>query len=77
MTRGSSQELRNATHSANNKFPNRNRQVNWRDTKRYSDNSRPPRESNRFGGQGVCENRRFDSQRRSGQSDHRFHNQGG
>ncbi|GFX68418.1 retrovirus-related Pol polyprotein from transposon 297 [Trichonephila clavipes] len=32
---------------------------------------------NRFEGQGVADNRRFDSRRRGGQSDHRFHNQGG
>ncbi|GFX47384.1 uncharacterized protein TNCV_4691891 [Trichonephila clavipes] len=46
---------------------------------RYSDNSRPQRESNRFGGQGFGDNRRFDSRRRSPtpQSDHRFNNQGG
>ncbi|GFW26976.1 uncharacterized protein TNCV_1378141 [Trichonephila clavipes] len=37
----------------------------------------PNRESNRFGGQGVGDNRRFDSRRRSGQSDHRFNNHGG
>ncbi|GFW37579.1 uncharacterized protein TNCV_861841 [Trichonephila clavipes] len=43
----------------------------------YSDNSRPQRESNRFGGQGVGDNWRFDSRHRSGQSDHRFNNQGG
>ncbi|GFT62659.1 uncharacterized protein TNCV_3096001 [Trichonephila clavipes] len=56
MTRGSSHVFRNATHSANNQFPNRNRQKNWRDTRvnnRYSDNSGPPRECNRFRGQGV------------------------
>ncbi|GFU85728.1 uncharacterized protein TNCV_2512271 [Trichonephila clavipes] len=58
----------------------KNRQENWRDTRvnnRYFDNSRPPRESNRFEGQGVGDNRRFYSRRRSGQSDHRFNNQGG
>ncbi|GFU75214.1 uncharacterized protein TNCV_2056571 [Trichonephila clavipes] len=58
----------------------RNRQENWRETKgnnRYSDNSRPEREVNRFEGQGVADNRRFDGRRRGGQSDHRFHNQGG
>ncbi|GFW07064.1 uncharacterized protein TNCV_3692601 [Trichonephila clavipes] len=57
-----------------------NRQENWRETRgnnRYSDNSRPQREFNRFEGQGVSHNRRFDSRRRGGQSDHRFHNQGG
>ncbi|GFW24300.1 uncharacterized protein TNCV_605491 [Trichonephila clavipes] len=41
------------------------------------DNSKLQREFNRFEGQGVGDNRRFDSRRRSGQSDHRFHNQGG
>ncbi|GFW09854.1 uncharacterized protein TNCV_4251831 [Trichonephila clavipes] len=54
--RGSSQEFRDATQSASNRFSNRNRQENWRDTRmnnRYSDNSRPQRESNRFEGQGV------------------------
>ncbi|GFV38537.1 retrovirus-related Pol polyprotein from transposon 297 [Trichonephila clavipes] len=43
---------------------------NWRETRvnnRYSDNSRPQREFNRFEGQGVGDNRRFDSRRRSGQ----------
>ncbi|GFV30949.1 uncharacterized protein TNCV_4013831 [Trichonephila clavipes] len=58
----------------------RNRQENWRETRgnyRYSDNSRPQREFNRSEGQGVGDNRRFDSRSRSGQSDHRFHNQDG
>ncbi|GFW90577.1 uncharacterized protein TNCV_566151 [Trichonephila clavipes] len=58
----------------------RNRQENWRETivnNRYPDNSRPQREFNRFEGQGVKDNRRFDSRRPNGQSDHRFHNQGG
>ncbi|GFY29193.1 uncharacterized protein TNCV_4723211 [Trichonephila clavipes] len=53
---------------------------NWRKTSgnnRYSDNSRPRSEFNRFEGQGVADNRRFDGRRRSGHSDHRFHNQGG
>ncbi|GFV08731.1 uncharacterized protein TNCV_2488031 [Trichonephila clavipes] len=79
MTRGSSQKFRNATHSVSNQFPNKNKQENWWDTRvnRYTDNSRPQRESNRFGGQGVVDNRRYDSRRRSGQSDHRFNNQGG
>ncbi|GFU61075.1 retrovirus-related Pol polyprotein from transposon 297 [Trichonephila clavipes] len=52
----------------------KNRQENWRETRgnnRYLDNSRPRREFNRFEGQGVADNRRFDG----GQSDHRFHNQ--
>ncbi|GFU70140.1 uncharacterized protein TNCV_5057341 [Trichonephila clavipes] len=52
-------------------FPNGNRQENWRD------NSRPRREFNRFESQGVADNRRFDGRRRGGQSDQRFHNQGG
>ncbi|GFU19833.1 hypothetical protein TNCV_4283611 [Trichonephila clavipes] len=43
----------------------------------YSDNSRPRREFNTFEGQGFADNRRFDGRRRGGQSDHRFHNQGG
>ncbi|GFS99574.1 uncharacterized protein TNCV_167081 [Trichonephila clavipes] len=78
--RGSSQEFRDANQSASNRFLNRNRQENWRETRvnnLYSDNSRPQREFNSFEGQGVGDNRRFDSRRRSGQSDHRFHNQGG
>ncbi|GFX54089.1 retrovirus-related Pol polyprotein from transposon opus [Trichonephila clavipes] len=68
------------SESANNQFTDRNRQENWRDTKvetRYHDTSRAQRESNRFGGQGVGDNRRCDSRRRSGQSDHRFNNHGG
>ncbi|GFW85258.1 uncharacterized protein TNCV_3249981 [Trichonephila clavipes] len=80
MTRGTSHDFRNATHSTNNQFSNRNRLKNWRDTRvetRYHDTSRPQRESNRFGGQGVGDSRRFDSRRRSGQSDHRFNNHGG
>ncbi|GFW77766.1 uncharacterized protein TNCV_2805131 [Trichonephila clavipes] len=55
-------------------------QENWRGTRvnnRYSDNSRSQKESNRFECQDVGDNRRFDSRRRSGQSDHRFNNQGG
>ncbi|GFX37440.1 uncharacterized protein TNCV_3106921 [Trichonephila clavipes] len=35
------------------------------------------KESNRFGGQGVGDNHRFDSRRRSGQSDQRFNSHGG
>ncbi|GFU39961.1 uncharacterized protein TNCV_929901 [Trichonephila clavipes] len=34
------------------------------------------KEFNRFESQSVADNRRFDSRRRGGQSDHRFHNQG-
>ncbi|GFW07551.1 uncharacterized protein TNCV_3916841 [Trichonephila clavipes] len=78
--RGLSQEFRDAGHSASSPFPNRNRQENWRDTRinnRYSDISRPQREFNIFEGQGVGNNCRFDSRRRSGQSDHRYNNQGG
>ncbi|GFY23806.1 uncharacterized protein TNCV_3536001 [Trichonephila clavipes] len=44
---------------------------------RYSDNSRPQREFNRFEGQGVTDKRRFDGRSHGGQSDHRFHNQDG
>ncbi|GFV12932.1 retrovirus-related Pol polyprotein from transposon 17.6 [Trichonephila clavipes] len=80
MTRGPSHEFRNTTHSANNQFTNWNRQENWQDTRvnnRYYDSSRQQRESNRFGGQGVGDNRRFDSRLRSDQSDHRFNNHGG
>ncbi|GFS77495.1 retrovirus-related Pol polyprotein from transposon 297 [Trichonephila clavipes] len=75
-----SQEFRDTDQSAGNRFPNKNKQENWRETRgnnRYSDNSRPQMEFNRFEGQGVADNRRFDSRRRCDQSDHRFHNQGG
>ncbi|GFS82301.1 retrovirus-related Pol polyprotein from transposon 297 [Trichonephila clavipes] len=78
--RGSSREFRDTNQSENNRFPNRKRQENWRETRgnnRYSDNSKPQRQFNRFKGQGVSDNRRFDGRRRGGQSDHRFHNQGG
>ncbi|GFV59053.1 uncharacterized protein TNCV_162331 [Trichonephila clavipes] len=44
---------------------------------RYHDPSRQQRESNRFGGQGVGDKRRFDSRRRSDQFDHRINNHGG
>ncbi|GFX15803.1 retrovirus-related Pol polyprotein from transposon opus [Trichonephila clavipes] len=46
-----------------------NRQENWRETRgsnTYSDNSRPLREFNRFEGQGVEDNRRFDDRCRGG-----------
>ncbi|GFX85837.1 uncharacterized protein TNCV_2472391 [Trichonephila clavipes] len=79
-TRGPSYDFRNTNHSANNHSINRNRQENWLDTRvetRYHVTSRPQRESNRFGCQGVGDNRRFDSRRRSGRSDHRFNNHGG
>ncbi|GFT85246.1 uncharacterized protein TNCV_496991 [Trichonephila clavipes] len=116
--RGSSWESRDIKPNENNRFPNRNRQENWRKTRgnnRYADSSRPRREfnrfdvhrcptrrvfsgtglelvtkpatirclyhsataANRFESQGVADNQRFDGRRRGGQSDHRFHNQGG
>ncbi|GFX25160.1 integrase catalytic domain-containing protein [Trichonephila clavipes] len=78
--RGSSWESRDIKPSENNRFPNRNRQENWRETRdnnRYLDNSRPRREFNRFESQGVADNRRFNGRRRGGQSDHGFHKQGG
>ncbi|GFY04223.1 uncharacterized protein TNCV_1200011 [Trichonephila clavipes] len=77
--RGSSWESRDIKPNENNRFPNKNRQENWRKTRgnnRYADNSRPRREFNRFESQGVVDNQRFDGQRRGGQSDYRFHNQG-
>ncbi|GFU48706.1 hypothetical protein TNCV_4752121 [Trichonephila clavipes] len=37
MTRGSSQEFRDANQSASNRFPNRNRQENWTDTEFTTD----------------------------------------
>ncbi|GFS56249.1 uncharacterized protein TNCV_2769251 [Trichonephila clavipes] len=77
---GSSWESRDIKPNENNRFTNRNRKENWKETRgnnRYADNSRPRREFNRFESQGVADNRRFDSRRRGGQSDHRFHNQGG
>ncbi|GFS75117.1 uncharacterized protein TNCV_1397311 [Trichonephila clavipes] len=78
--RGSSCETRDIKPNEKNCFPNRNRQENWRETRgnnRYADNSRPRREFNRFESQGVADNQRFDGRRRGGESDHRFHNQGG
>ncbi|GFY20178.1 uncharacterized protein TNCV_208101 [Trichonephila clavipes] len=78
--RGWSWESRDIKPNENNHFPNRNRQENWRETRgnnRYADNSRSRREFNRFESQGVADNQRFDGRRRDGQSDHRFHNQGG
>ncbi|GFT22994.1 uncharacterized protein TNCV_1857771 [Trichonephila clavipes] len=48
-----------------------------RGNNRYSGNNRPRREFNRFESQVVADNRRFDGRRRGGQSDNRFHNQGG
>ncbi|GFX40642.1 uncharacterized protein TNCV_2374261 [Trichonephila clavipes] len=73
-------ESRDIKLSENNRFPNRNRQENWRETRgnnRYVYNSRSGREFNRFESQGVADNRRFDGRRRGGQADNRFHNQGG
>ncbi|GFV07805.1 uncharacterized protein TNCV_305531 [Trichonephila clavipes] len=70
--RGSSWESRDIQPSENNRFPNRNRQENWRETRcnnKYADNSRPRREFNRFEGQGVVDNQRFEDRRRGGQSD--------
>ncbi|GFV42870.1 uncharacterized protein TNCV_2593181 [Trichonephila clavipes] len=78
--RGSSWESRDIKPNENNRFPNRNRQENWRETRgnnRYVDNSKPRREFNRFESQCVLDNQRFEGRRRGGQSDHRFHNQGG
>ncbi|GFY21108.1 retrovirus-related Pol polyprotein from transposon 297 [Trichonephila clavipes] len=52
--RGSSWESRDIQPNENNRFPNRNRQENWRETRgsnRYADNSRPRREFNRFDSQ--------------------------
>ncbi|GFU78229.1 uncharacterized protein TNCV_5008101 [Trichonephila clavipes] len=57
--RGSSWESRDIKPNENNRFPNRNRQEKWRETR------------------GVVDNQRFDGRCRGGQSDHRFHNQGG
>ncbi|GFX65820.1 uncharacterized protein TNCV_2043531 [Trichonephila clavipes] len=78
--RGSSWESRDIKPNENNRFPNRNRQENWRVTEgynKYSDNSRPRREFHRFESQGVADSRRFNGRCQGGQSDHRFHNQGG
>ncbi|GFW68922.1 uncharacterized protein TNCV_2918211 [Trichonephila clavipes] len=74
---GFEREFRDTNQIENNRFPNRNRQENWRETRgnnRYSDSSRPQREFNGFEGQGVADNRRFDGRSRGRQSDHRFHN---
>ncbi|GFU33327.1 integrase catalytic domain-containing protein [Trichonephila clavipes] len=60
--------------------PTRHRQENWRENgnnERYANNSRPQREFNRFENQGFTNNRRFEGRRQGGQSDQRFHNQGG
>ncbi|GFV49790.1 uncharacterized protein TNCV_1736731 [Trichonephila clavipes] len=78
--RGLKWESRDIKPNENNRFPNRNRQENWRETRgnnRYADNSRPRREFNLFESQDIADNQRFDGRRRGGQPDHRFHNQGG
>ncbi|GFY22816.1 uncharacterized protein TNCV_2180771 [Trichonephila clavipes] len=80
MTRGPNHDCRNVTYSVNNQFTNKNRQENFRDTRvknRYHDTSRQQRESNRFGGKDVGDHHRFDSRRRSDESDYRFNNHGG
>ncbi|GFX80353.1 uncharacterized protein TNCV_3931061 [Trichonephila clavipes] len=67
--RSSIWESRGIKPSANIRFPNRNRQENWRETRgndRYVDNRRPWREFNRFESQGVTDNQRFDGRRRCG-----------
>ncbi|GFX43077.1 uncharacterized protein TNCV_2711211 [Trichonephila clavipes] len=74
--RSSSWESRGIKPSANIRFPNRNRQENWRETRgndRYVDNRRPWREFNRFESQGVADNQRFDGRRRENppNSEHR------
>ncbi|GFU13309.1 uncharacterized protein TNCV_3843141 [Trichonephila clavipes] len=64
--RGSSWESRDIKPNKNNRFSNRNRQENWRETRGnniYADNSRPRREFNRFESQGVGDYRRFDGLR--------------
>ncbi|GFY31355.1 uncharacterized protein TNCV_753131 [Trichonephila clavipes] len=73
-------ESRDIKPNENNRFLNRNRLENWRETRgnnRYADNSRLRREFNGFESQGGADNQRFDGRRRGGQSDNRFHNQGG
>ncbi|GFV68744.1 uncharacterized protein TNCV_694121 [Trichonephila clavipes] len=78
--RGSSKEFRSSNPNENNRFNNRHRQDNWRENRnneRYANNSGPQREFNRFENQGFANNRRFEGRRQGGQSDQRFHNQGG
>ncbi|GFT80555.1 uncharacterized protein TNCV_5122631 [Trichonephila clavipes] len=78
--RGSSEGFRSSNPNENNSFNNRHRQENWRENRnneRYSNNSRPQREFNRFENQGFANNRRFEGRRQGGQSDQRLHNQGG
>ncbi|GFW93492.1 uncharacterized protein TNCV_46951 [Trichonephila clavipes] len=60
--RGSSWESRDIKPNENNRFPERNRQENWREMRgnnRYAGNCRPRREFNRFESHGVVDNQRF------------------
>ncbi|GFT21353.1 uncharacterized protein TNCV_3816361 [Trichonephila clavipes] len=78
--RGSSEGFRSSIPNKNNRFNNQHRQENWRENRnneRYANNSRPQREFNRFENKGFANNRRFECRRQGGQSDQRFHNQGG
>ncbi|GFX78937.1 uncharacterized protein TNCV_3912261 [Trichonephila clavipes] len=78
--RGSSEGFRRSNPNENNRFNNRHRQEKWRENRnneRYANNSRPQSEFNRFENQGFANNRRFEGRHQGGQSDQRFHNQGG
>ncbi|GFV67444.1 retrovirus-related Pol polyprotein from transposon opus [Trichonephila clavipes] len=78
--RGSSEGFRSSGPNEGNRFNTRHRQENWRENgnnERYANNSRPQRELNRFENQGFANNRRFEGRRQGGQSEQRFHNQGG
>ncbi|GFV02764.1 uncharacterized protein TNCV_1452701 [Trichonephila clavipes] len=78
--RVSSEGFRRSNPNENNRFYNRHRQENWRENRnneKYANNSRPQREFNRFENQSFVNNRRFEGRRQGGQSDQRFHNQGG
>ncbi|GFX10643.1 uncharacterized protein TNCV_4620841 [Trichonephila clavipes] len=78
--RGSSEGFRSSGPNEGNRFSTRHRQENWRENgnnERYANNSRPQREFNRFENQGFTNNCRFEGRRQGGQSDQRFHNQGG
>ncbi|GFX55851.1 uncharacterized protein TNCV_610171 [Trichonephila clavipes] len=78
--RGSSEGFRSSGPNEGNRFNTRHRQENWRENgnnERYANNNRPQREFNRFENQGFTNNRRFEGRRQGGQSDQRFHNQGG
>ncbi|GFU58171.1 uncharacterized protein TNCV_696831 [Trichonephila clavipes] len=78
--RGSSEGFRSSGPNKGNRFNTRHRQENWRENgniARYANNSRPQGEFNRFENQGFANNRRFEGRRQGGQSDQRFHNQGG